>query len=363
MRVNWGGVRMKIRLALLENDQKYLNKVVAAFNNKLADKLEIYSFTSLEGALAGLESNHIDIFLANDSFEINCDELPARCGFAYFSESLDIESIRNQRTICKFQKVEFIYKEILGIYSESATNITGLRMDDAGTKIICFVSPGGGVGTSTVAASCARFYAKQGKKTLYLNIDPFENVTPFFQSEGQTDFSDILYAIKSKKSNLGLKLESVVRQDASGVHFYASSKSALDILGMTGEEFDQLLTGLKTAGAYDYIIIDPGFSFDKQILDIMKESHVIVFVTDGSEIVNGKFQRAYTALQIIEQEKGFSILNRSAVLYNQFNNQTSKSITFSEMKNIGGVPRYERATTKQVMEQLSNMQMFQNLLG
>ena len=43
---------MKIKLALLDSDQNYLNRIVTAFNIKYADKLEIYSFTKLESAMA-----------------------------------------------------------------------------------------------------------------------------------------------------------------------------------------------------------------------------------------------------------------------------------------------------------------------
>lgn len=39
---------MKIKLALLDNDQNYLNRIVSVFNIRYADKLEIYSFTKIE---------------------------------------------------------------------------------------------------------------------------------------------------------------------------------------------------------------------------------------------------------------------------------------------------------------------------
>ena len=45
---------MKIRLALLEKDQSYLNRIVSAFSTKYADKFEIYSFTDPGVALATL---------------------------------------------------------------------------------------------------------------------------------------------------------------------------------------------------------------------------------------------------------------------------------------------------------------------
>lgn len=42
---------MKIKLAILENDVNYLNRIVVAFNTRYADKLEIYSFTKYDAAI------------------------------------------------------------------------------------------------------------------------------------------------------------------------------------------------------------------------------------------------------------------------------------------------------------------------
>ena len=45
---------MKIKLALLDSDVNYLNRIVNAFNTKYAEKFEIYSFTKYENAIAEL---------------------------------------------------------------------------------------------------------------------------------------------------------------------------------------------------------------------------------------------------------------------------------------------------------------------
>ena len=58
---------MKIKLALLDSDQNYLNRIVTAFNIKYADKLEIYSFTKLESAMAALEPSRSDVLVASDA--------------------------------------------------------------------------------------------------------------------------------------------------------------------------------------------------------------------------------------------------------------------------------------------------------
>ena len=162
---------MKIKLAILENDSNYLNRMVVAFNTRYADKLEIYSFTSYDVALEALTSSKIDVLVASDYFNVDSKKLPPRCGFAYLVDSPDIDNVREQRAICKFQKADLIYKQILSIYSENAENMSKIKLSEDGSKLITFSSPCGGTGTSSVAAACAVNYAKRGKKVLYFNLE------------------------------------------------------------------------------------------------------------------------------------------------------------------------------------------------
>ena len=146
---------MKIRLAILESDEGYLNRIVAVFNTKYSDKFEIYSFTDVENALQTLSTAKIDVFVVNESIEIDTTRIPKRCGFAYFVDSADVELLNNQPTICRFQRAELIYKQILSIYAENAGNYKELKITDEGCKVIAFASPSGGVGCTTMAAACA----------------------------------------------------------------------------------------------------------------------------------------------------------------------------------------------------------------
>ena len=54
---------MKIKLAILETDQSYLNRMISVFTMKYADKFELYSFNNLETALPALKSAKIDVIL------------------------------------------------------------------------------------------------------------------------------------------------------------------------------------------------------------------------------------------------------------------------------------------------------------
>lgn len=353
---------MKIKLALLDSDQNYLNRIVTAFSAKYSDKFEIYSFTDCGVALATLASARIDVLIASDTFDINPEQLPKRCGFAYFVESVDVESVKDQVAICKFQKADLIYKQILSLYSENIGTTASLRTFSENCKVICYVSPSGGVGTSTMAAACALYCAAQGRRVLYLNLEKYGSADSFFSGEGQLGMSDIIFTLKSKKANLTLKLESCVKRDYRGVNFYSQSQIALDMLEVTKEDVLTLLNELKLSGNYDYIIIDMDFSLSKDYLDIYRYMTTVVWVGDGSDASNSKLSRAYNALKILEEGREDSLFYNMVLMYNKFSNKTSKVATDIEIKNIGGAPKYERATTGQILSQLSAMTEFEEII-
>lgn len=353
---------IRIRLAILDKDTNYLNRIVTAFTGKYADKLEIYSFTDGEKAMETIAGGRIDVFIVSAEFEIDITVLPKRIGFAYLVDSVHIETHREQRTICKWQKVDLIYKEILSIFSENANFAIGLRSGgEAGTKIVAFLSAAGGVGSSTLAAAFAIRLAKRGQKVLYLNFEEFGMASLFFSGEGQFDFGDVIYAIKSQKSNLALKLESTVKQDVSGVHFYDSSKIALDIREMKDEDYRRLLEELTIAG-YKYIVLDTDFSLNKGCLELLKTAHNWVFVSDGTETSNQKLQRAVQALTLLEQREDVAISSRIALMYNKFSSKTGQTVDSLSARVLGGVPKYEQATTSQILSKLQELDVFEKLV-
>lgn len=352
---------MRIKLAILDNDQNYLNRIVTVFNTKYSDKFEIYSFTDQNIALSTLESARIDVLVASDSFTIDAGALPRKCGFAYFVDSADVDQVNDQHAICKFQKADLIYKQILSIYSEKAGNVSGLNLNDDNTKIIAFTSVGCGAGVSSMAAAAAIHYAAKNKKTLYLNLEKIGSSDVFFSGDGQFDMSDIVFALKSKKTNLPLKLESCVKQDKCGVFFYSQPKIALDMFELSPDDCVRLISEINLMGSYDYIVIDADFTLDSNELKPLRKAHEVVWVCDGSEISNQKIQRAYAALSVLEQDNDSPLINRLCLVYNKFSNKTGQTVGEIGIRDIGGAPRYEHATAGQVLEQLSKMEIFDKI--
>lgn len=352
---------MKIKLAILESDQNYLNRIVSVFSTRYADKFQIYSFTNQEMALEAIDAEKIDVLVANDSFEIDVRKLPARCSFVYFVNSADVDTVKDQKAICKFQKAELIYKQILSVYSENAGSFAGLKLTDDDCKVTIFVSPSGGVGTSTVAVAYAVHLARQGKRPLFLSFEDFGSTDFFFAGEGQFDMSDVIFALKSKKANLAMKLESYVKQDVRGVFFFSQAKFALDMLEFKHEERLQLLNELRLVGAYDEVVVDLGFALDKEHFDYYKKANNVVIVGDGTENSNIKIYKAYTALSTMDQNSEVPVANRFSLIYNRFSSTKGRSVEGIDLRSIGGAPVYANAKTSQIVEQLAAGDMFNKL--
>ena len=353
---------MKIKVAVLDNDQVYLDRFVSAFSAKFADKVELYSFTDQQIAMDSLANNRIDIFIAGEIFDIDVKQVPAKCVFAYFVDNTGIDSYNNQSAICKYQKADLIYKQFLSLYSEKAGGISSLKLDDDSTKIIIFSSPCGGVGTSTVAAACAKHFSDRGSSVLYLNLEPFGAADCFFSGDGQYDMSEVIYALKSKKMNLSMKLESCVRKDVSGVSFFTPTSIPLNMLEMTNDDVVRLVEELKLTGSYNYIIVDTDFGLDKNHLKIYKLAHRVVWVSDGEDIANNKLIRAYQAALLLDQTKSLDLMDDIVLMYNGFSSKSGKYVEGIDIKVTGGTQVFVHNNARQVVDQISGMGMFDNIL-
>lgn len=345
---------MKIKILILDLDKNYISRITTVFTNKYMDKLEVYSFTDAKKAMEEIHTIRPDVFLASENFELNVDDIPSKCGFAYLVNSNGIEEIYEQKAICKYQKVELIYKQILEIFADVSSNITGAKFDNKNTNIVAFYGCSGGTGSSSLATAYAKNMSQKGLKVLFINCEKYGSTDYFFSGTGNQTFSDVLYAVKSKKTNLSIKLESAVRIDDSGVNFYEASSMAMDTAEMKKEDFQTLINVLKTAFDYDVIVLDADLSLEEIFGEINHLANIIVISSDGSEISNKKLFRLCEYLKIVEQQTDERILAKAKLIYNKFSNKTGKVLENLDITLVGGVPRFEHATIKQVVEQLQS---------
>lgn len=351
---------MKIKLAILDNDINYLKRLVSVFSTKMSDKLQVVSYTDKQIAMDNLKKEKIDVFLSSDTYEIDQQLLPPRCGFAFLVDRLGVDSINEVPAVFKFQKTELIYRQILSIYSEKSTNISGGKMSGDGGKLLVFSSPCGGTGTTSAAVACAMWMSSTGNRVFYLNLESFGSSDLYLSADGQYGLSDVIYAIKSRKANLGIKLESCVKRDISGVSFFSGVKFSLDMLELKMNEIRQMIIELKNTSLYDYIIVDIQFTMDKEKISLFEDADTIVFVSDCKENANYKIRRAYEAITTMEQGVDWYISGKIAIIYNKYSNN-GLTIDDVEINNVGALPYFQNNGSRSVAEQMSKYAMFNQL--
>ena len=351
---------MKIKLAILDKDSSYLNHFINALNTSYQDSLEIHGFTKVETLEAALVTLQMNVLLADSSMELDISSLPKGCSFAYLVNDQGVTTISGQRAISKYQKTEVLYNYIMDLYAESdnALAVSGIETH---LPLYIFTSASGGTGASSAAAGYAKNLASFGRSVLYLNLEKLGTPSVYFSGEGNFTMSDILFAIKSKRTNVALKLQSNVRKDPSGVYWYEAPENPLDLQELGQEDIVELYQALTFTGMFERLVVDMNFGVDNSSLTLMQLASAVVFVSDGSDVANKKFQLAYHTLALLEKQNSTGLLSKVTVLYNQFSNKTGQQIDQDGLRSIGGIPRIERATVEQVIAEIMKHEGFSAL--
>ncbi len=105
---------MKIRIVLADTDEKYINHFIRAFKIYYFNEVDIVTFSDLTALKKYISSRAYDILLSVASL------LPKEAegkGMILTSE-MRIKEINGRPAICKYQKIENLYKGILDTIAE-----------------------------------------------------------------------------------------------------------------------------------------------------------------------------------------------------------------------------------------------------
>lgn len=343
---------MKIRLVLLDQDTNYLEKIMNRFQIDYPGKVEVSSFRSPEGFYQYAGNNAVNVILVDENMDINPAKLPEKAAFAYLTAMAGVQELNGKKAICKFQKADVIYRELLSLYSDNAPEFI-LSDEDETAKIYLFASPKGGCGNTTVAAGCAAELARDGKKAVYVNLEAFGSSGQFFKGEGNGSLSDIIFTIKSKKSNLALKLESTVKTDTqTKVDFFEACGSAYDMLELTAEEKIRIITELAGRN-YDAVFVDYDCQVSSEMLDILRHCHRWFVVCDGTESGRDKTDRLIRTIKVIESRQETAITDSMRLIYNRFDEMKDRRLSLPDIREAGAIPVLSGGSVKSQIPEIA----------
>lgn len=345
---------MRLKVVIFDSDIEFMNRLADIFQKKYTDKINLSIFSDIDKMYQSLSGNSADVVLLGRPARIDAGRIPAGIAAGYLSAGPDIDKIEGFPAICKYQKAEAIYKLLLNLYAESASEVK-LKKKAGNVRVVLFTSAQGGSGTSAAAASYAMHRAKE-KKVFYLNLEKFGDSGLYFIGDGKMSFSDVIYALQSRKGNLMMKMESALQTDSSGVDFFSSCRNVYDMFGLSDEDVQRLLQELSQIAAYEEIVVDLSGDMTERMVMLMRDhADKIVYVSDGSLTGNGKFERFCEAARVMEQREDYELLGKACLLYNRYSSRHSVQLQMTAIPVIGGIHRFEGAMGRELCEKIARM--------
>lgn len=351
---------MKIRVVVCLKNDKHIQRIMEYYENhyEKLDHFDLHMFSEYNLAKEYIQTHNLDIFLLDT--KAKCEEpVKGKFLFAYLSEEKSLDMYEGEKAICKYQKAETLFQELFSFFAESLEN-KQYKFSSDSAKIYLFQNAGGGSGCTTVAMACACAFAEQKKKVLYLNLEQTATLDEVFVSEGNSDFGDVIYAVKSDSDNQVVKILSCITQDKSGVFFIKPCRNILDREEITEEDMSLLISILRDSCDFEAIIIDKEFSLHRQNLEIMELADSITFVLEAKETCQKKFNQIADALLILEEQTDINFTDKTAVIFNKYN-ESQNIILNPGWKIKGGFPEYEHIGKRQIVQYISKMKAMKSL--
>lgn len=354
---------MKIRVFLCSEDALYCEKIVNYFNSYYYDKFQWNVYTQPVYLEQIFRSDEPDLILVGSEMQTSLGRLDPKLLegkiWAYLTED-DAGLKEGKSCISKYRRADQIYRELLDLYAKSEHVRHEAPLVSGKTAFIAFVSAGGGPGTSTIACAAAKSFSAMDK-VLYINLEDIGLCGGVFTGENTSGFDEIVYAIKSRRNTLGLKLESAVSRDRSGTYYFRECTNPMDLQTLSAEDIRELLRAIEASGVYDKVIIDLGNGLHDKEITVMSMVASIIVIMDPGEIAELKLKRYLEYMQAVEEVKQMDIISKMSVYYNK----TMKSRQLPEqvqgIRTGGAFPLIENGTYAGIIDKIAAMELLQTI--
>lgn len=310
----------RLSLVIADCDMDYLSKFEKFLMINYPQRFDIFSFSS-PGKLWDFmgSSNKKDILLINSKMYKNELCLKNVEAIMLLSGDSAEPAPEGLETIYKYQHAERLVTDILRFYAARSMN-AGLMPGQGNTRIVCIYSPAGGVGKSSIAAGCSILSARKGLKTFYLNMEDVPTTSLFFSGESIQNFSNVIYHLKGKGNNLGLKLEGAKCCDPrTGVHFFAHPDSILEMSELSDHDVVRLVSEFKAGITYDIVFIDMPCGLNQRNAAILGCADLILMVLVPGDIAAVKMNELKAGLELLEHKYGAELAGRTITVLNRSN--------------------------------------------
>lgn len=355
---------MKIKVSVYSDDVLYCEKLVNYFNSHYYDKFQWNVFTQSAYLQQIFQSDSADLILVGGEMKDELEKMDETSGsgqlLAYLVEN-DVEQEEGHWYLEKYRRADQIYRDLLDLYAKKEhTHYKDTSIVSGKTAFIAFVSAGGGIGASTIACAAAKAFS-QMEKVLYLNLENLGSCGMAFAGESRSGFDELVYAVKSRRNTLKLKIESSVSRDETGTYYFKECVNPLDLQTLSPEDIKELLKGIESLTTYDKVIIDLGNGMQDKEIAVMSMVNRVIMVMDHSEIAAHKLQRYLEFAQAVEEVRKVDIISKIQIYFNKSLKSMQLPEHISQIRVGGAFPLIKNGDYAGIIDKIATMELLQNI--
>lgn len=331
----------RLRVLIADEDRDYLSNLSKYFTNHQYKRIQVITFSDNNILSQYIKNNveKIDICLVTETFSLDKNE-DMNFLLIKLVEELS-QKFENANSIFKFQRGEKITEEILKIYSKFHNKDFNIK-SDRNSKVLSFISPSGGVGKTFLSIAMANLLSKQDHSVFYLNLESFSSTSYYLHSEKLSGMAELIYSIKEKKKDTLEIIDNIKSIDEeTSINFFKPTKTCKEMMELSGEEINRIISVMANSKKYDYIIVDTSFSICGTSQQVIELSDVIYMITREDEISYMKYKMAKEELKLLSQREGKEFFGRLKTVVNMKNtidlNNDEFDFYIPYIKNIKGV--------------------------
>ena len=292
---------MKRILAICDDDHPYLYKIYDYFEKHKLSDFEVKIFDSLEEVKAYGIKQPFEILVVHEKY-INENENISQVTCLVLLSENPVTDQKRYHCVSKYQSMENFKKQLLQIYAESENGFSQIRHAGQKLEVYSFVSLHNKEKMSLYALAAGQLMAKQNKKVLYINFQPFCGVFNMVDKESKYDLSDLIYYVTRYEEKTMLKIE-CIKQRVNELDCLPPVKDFEDLLRLSRQQWKDFLQILMHHTEYEYMIFDCEAS-TLGLMDILQESDQI-FLPESKKKFEKGIENKF--LELIEKRENFAM--------------------------------------------------------
>jgi len=299
---------VRIKLLIATDDADYAEHLSGSISEHHADVIDVSVCRTTERLQELLMTRRFDAALLEAAVirgtDLGAINLPLLLWTEGEKSAIEVRELTKFK---KYQRISSIVTGVLELCAKASPDVCG--PDSQKARISAVWSPAGGVGKTTTALAFAAKMVLEGRKTLYLNLEPFSSVPAYFSESGRS-ISSVFEMLENSECNVRMLIRGLYRQDSGGIAYFCKPDNYDDMNILSAENIAALTRAC--AGIADELIIDMFCVCDERTRQVFQLADKVFLVTDQTPAAQTKLSQFTSQHDIFDsiREKTTLVANK-----------------------------------------------------